>query len=135
MHGIHHPAILIVVLVVMALASQGCASGRAAGAMATHPADSLGADGATETAWPLKESIPTNIEVHLMGAEEAASAPAGMVTVTAEEMAITDKATLIKVVAMHPFDGLEHEGWTEAEIQMLHDALIRNGHALLCCDR
>lgn len=127
--------ILLVVLVGLVSVNGGCAAQRTTASPAVTPDGSTSPEEARETAWPPKESLPTGIEVHLMGAEEAAKAPPGMVTVTAEEMAITDKATLIKVVAMYPFDGLEHEGWTEAEVQMLHDALVRNGHAILCCDQ
>ncbi len=126
--------ILVCVLLGLAASDSGCASKHTTGSLAATPDAPLVQDVSNETKWPPKESLPTDLKVHFMGEEEAANAPKGLITVTAEEAAITDKATFIKVFAMHPFDGFTHDGWTDVEIQMLHEALIRNGHAVLCCD-
>lgn len=129
-----HETTMIAVVCILAMSALGCPSKRATGSLAAAVDAPSAQEDTTESKWPPKESLPTDLEVHMMGAEEAANAPEDWITVTAEEMAITEKATFIKVFAMYPFDGFNHDGWTDEEIQMLHEALIENGHAVLCCD-
>ncbi len=69
-----------------------------------------------------------------MGAEEAARAPADWVVLTAEDGEISDKALYIKISGRYPYRTLNHVGWTEAEIELLHKELLAHGHELLCCE-
>lgn len=116
----------------LAMATIGCAAHTSAAVQASSAPQGQ-AVAPTGVPWPAQPAVPPEVEVHLMGADEAAHAPAGMVVVTTEEMAITDKAFFIKMSGVYPFQGLSHEGWTEAEIEMLHATLRKNGHSLLCC--
>jgi hypothetical protein len=129
-HAVHTR--LQIALALFAVASAGCANHQPTNTAVT-PSYSASTPGEAHP-WPEQPDVPESLEVHLMGAEEAATAPADWVVLTPEDGEITDKALYIKISGRYPYRTLNHEGWTEAEIEMLHRELLAHGHELLCCE-